>query len=67
MDMVTDEVEYSTVGLRWQSSALLALQEATEMFLVGLFEDTCVPRLLRSIATSKVLIPVIFAPFMPSA
>ena len=40
MDMMTDEVEYSGAGLRWQSSALLALQEATEMFLVGLFEDT---------------------------
>jgi len=40
MDMMTDEVEYSGTGLRWQSSALLALQEATEMFLVGLFEDT---------------------------
>jgi len=40
VDMMTDEVQYSGVGLRWQSSALLALQEATEMFLVGLFEDT---------------------------
>ncbi|KAF8605487.1 histone-fold-containing protein [Ceratobasidium sp. AG-I] len=27
-------------GLRWQSSALLALQEATEAYLVHLFEDT---------------------------
>ncbi|PWN91934.1 histone H3-like centromeric protein cse-4 [Acaromyces ingoldii] len=26
-------------GLRWQSSAILALQEATEAFLVHLFED----------------------------
>ena len=26
--------------LRFQSSALLALQEATEAYLVGLFEDT---------------------------
>ncbi|PWN47404.1 histone-fold-containing protein [Violaceomyces palustris] len=26
-------------GLRWQSSALLALQEATEAYLVHLFED----------------------------
>ena len=25
---------------RWQSQALLALQEATEAWLVGLFEDT---------------------------
>ncbi|CAE7154061.1 unnamed protein product [Rhizoctonia solani] len=30
-------------GLRWQSSALLALQEATEAYLVHLFEDTCKP------------------------
>ncbi len=26
-------------NMRWQSSALLALQEATEAFLVHLFED----------------------------
>ena len=26
-------------GLRWQSQALLALQEATEAYLVHLFED----------------------------
>jgi len=26
--------------LRFQSSAILALQEATETYLVGLFEDT---------------------------
>lgn len=26
--------------LRWQSSAILALQEATEAFLVHLFEDS---------------------------
>ncbi|KDQ12759.1 hypothetical protein BOTBODRAFT_34217 [Botryobasidium botryosum FD-172 SS1] len=38
MDMVTDYNE-GTVGLRWQSSALLALQEATEAFIVHLFED----------------------------
>ncbi|KAH8919776.1 histone-fold-containing protein [Atractiella rhizophila] len=29
-----------TVGLRWQSSAVQALQEASEAFLVHLFEDT---------------------------
>ncbi|GAA6008513.1 histone H3 family protein [Rhodotorula paludigena] len=28
------------VGLRWQSSALVALQEATEAYLVHLFEDS---------------------------
>ncbi|GJJ72757.1 histone H3 [Entomortierella parvispora] len=28
-----------TVGLRWQSSAIMALQEATEAYLVHLFED----------------------------
>jgi histone H3/H4 len=26
---------------RWQAAALLALQEATEAYLVGVFEDTC--------------------------
>jgi histone H3/H4 len=28
------------VGLRWQASALQALQEAAEAYLVHLFEDT---------------------------
>ncbi|THG99309.1 hypothetical protein EW026_g3010 [Hermanssonia centrifuga] len=40
MDMTTDEADYSMAGLRWQSSAILALQEATEAYLVHLFEDT---------------------------
>lgn len=31
--------------LRWQSSALLALQEATEAYLVHLFDDACVDSL----------------------
>ncbi|EPQ59437.1 histone-fold-containing protein [Gloeophyllum trabeum ATCC 11539] len=39
MDMTTDMNHYGDVGLRWQSSAILALQEATEAFLVHLFED----------------------------
>jgi len=39
-DMTTDMVDYETgSGLRWQTSALLALQEATEAYLVHLFED----------------------------
>ncbi|KAG7096853.1 hypothetical protein E1B28_004261 [Marasmius oreades] len=39
-DMTTDMNEnYDTGGLRWTSSALQALQEATEAFLVHLFED----------------------------
>lgn len=29
----------SGAGLRWQSSAILALQEATEAYMVHLFED----------------------------
>lgn len=38
--MTTDMNEYNgDAGLRWQSSAILALQEATEAFLVHLFED----------------------------
>jgi len=32
-------LEDGGIGLRWQSSALLALQEATEAFMVHLFED----------------------------
>ncbi|KAH7914203.1 histone-fold-containing protein [Hygrophoropsis aurantiaca] len=40
LDMMTDTNSFSgDTGLRWQSSALLALQEATEAFLVHLFED----------------------------
>ncbi|THH19860.1 hypothetical protein EW146_g1405 [Bondarzewia mesenterica] len=39
LDMMTDTQQYSDRGLMWQSSALLALQEATEAFLVHLFED----------------------------
>ncbi|GJJ07557.1 hypothetical protein Clacol_001759 [Clathrus columnatus] len=39
MNMITDEQEYGDSGLRWQSSAILALQEATEAYLVHLFED----------------------------
>lgn len=42
MDMLTDENDYSDAGLRWQSSAILALQEATEAYLVHLFEDASV-------------------------
>ncbi|KAI9574730.1 histone-fold-containing protein [Boletus coccyginus] len=40
LDMMTD-TNYQTgeAALRWQSSAILALQEATEAFLVHLFED----------------------------
>jgi histone H3-like centromeric protein A len=44
LDMMTDtNYEMSDAGLRWQSSAILALQEATEAFLVHLFEDAYVP------------------------
>ena len=38
---VTTDFVGST-ALRWQSSAILALQEAAEAFLVHLFEDACV-------------------------
>ena len=40
--MTTDLIDYGDSGLRWQSSAILALQEATEAYLVHLFEDTYV-------------------------
>ena len=45
--MTTDMVDYGDAGIRWQSSAILALQEATEAYLVHLFEDTYVPRYLE--------------------
>ncbi|KIJ20246.1 hypothetical protein PAXINDRAFT_33290, partial [Paxillus involutus ATCC 200175] len=35
LDMLTDtNIDRGDTGLRWQSSAILALQEATEAFLV---------------------------------
>jgi histone H3/H4 len=53
LDMITDAgPEYGDAGLRWQSSAILALQEASEAFLVHLFEDAygfCVLTRLRVI------------------
>ncbi|KAL8280011.1 hypothetical protein RQP46_007592 [Phenoliferia psychrophenolica] len=36
----SDDFDDGRAGLRWQSSALLALQEATEAYLVHLFEDS---------------------------
>lgn len=41
MEMMTSGGRYDTGlnGLRWQTSALLALQEAAEAYLVHLFED----------------------------
>ncbi|KAF8205063.1 histone H3 [Pholiota molesta] len=38
-EMTTDTNFSNSADLRWQSSALLALQEATEAYLVHLFED----------------------------
>jgi len=38
-DMTTDLNSPDRADLRWQSSAILALQEATEAYLVHLFED----------------------------
>ena len=64
--MITDAGgEYSDAGLRWQSSAILALQEASEAFLVHLFEDAyvfCLVTPLRAIM--RRVCPGIFAPSM---
>ncbi|ORX89017.1 histone H3, partial [Basidiobolus meristosporus CBS 931.73] len=38
-EYVLGEFSQDQVGLRWQSHAIMALQEATEAFLVHLFED----------------------------
>ncbi len=38
--MVRDIATEFKAELRFQSSAILALQEASEAYLVGLFEDT---------------------------
>jgi hypothetical protein len=68
LDMMTDMNDYEDKGLRWQSSAILALQEATEAYLVHLFEDALV-----SVPTSCVLhlMPLMIAeisvPYMRSA
>lgn len=40
--MTDTNYQLGETALRWQSSAILALQEATEAFLVHLFEDACV-------------------------
>jgi histone H3/H4 len=50
------------VGLRWQSQALLALQEAAEAFLVHLFEDAYHNRHPDPTITVGTCVP-----FMPSA
>jgi histone H3-like centromeric protein A len=42
LDMMTETNFYGDSGLRWQSSAIMALQEATEAYLVHLFEDAYV-------------------------
>lgn len=34
--------QYTTQAFRWQAQAILALQEATEAYLVGLLEDAYV-------------------------
>jgi histone H3-like centromeric protein A len=41
MEMMTGNGRYDIglTALRWQTSALLALQEAAEAYLVHLFED----------------------------
>ena len=38
--LVREIAQDHKLDLRFQSSAILALQEASEAFLVGLFEDT---------------------------
>ena len=38
--LVREIAEDCKIGLRFQSAAVLALQEAAEAYLVGLFEDT---------------------------
>lgn len=45
--MTDTNYQLGETALRWQSSAILALQEATEAFLVHLFEDACVIFSLR--------------------
>lgn len=66
LDMITDAGgEYSDAGLRWQSSAILALQEASEAFLVHLFEDAYVFCLVTSLRViMRRVCPGIFAPSM---
>lgn len=38
-ELLQDEYEVSATQMRWQSFALLALQESAEYYLVHLFED----------------------------
>ncbi|RVD83324.1 uncharacterized protein DFL_007716 [Arthrobotrys flagrans] len=39
IDIVNSQFQRSNESMRWQSQALLALQEAAEAFMVHLFED----------------------------
>jgi hypothetical protein len=65
LSMTTNEVEYGDTGLRWQSSAILALQEATEAYLVHLFEDAYVICYTFQLSHLKPF-TVIYVPFMQS-
>jgi histone H3-like centromeric protein A len=40
-------------GLRWQSTALQAIQEAAEAYLVHLFEDTYISTLMVIVLTCR--------------
>lgn len=35
-------MKFTREDMRWRAEAILALQEAAEAYLVGLFEDSCV-------------------------
>lgn len=61
--------DYEDTGLRWQSSAILALQEATEAYLVHLFEDACVYTItpFRCPAADTRIVSEIFVPYTRSA
>lgn len=64
------QLQYATRQFRWQAEALLALQEATEAYLVGLFEDAYVHYIvghyLSECLTMTCLVET-SAPFTPSA
>ena len=56
-------VDYKT-DLRFQSSAVMALQEAAEAYLVSLFEDTNLAAIHAKRVTMYVVVPFTHAEFL---
>jgi histone H3/H4 len=56
-DCLVEKIDYKT-DLRFQSSAVMALQEAAEAYLVSLFEDTNLAAIHAKRVTMYVFFPL---------